>query len=115
MNACRQAMDTCSMEVAAATLCSLDEKPSLALLAAILTTLLIAAIVALAVAAVIGCKIRLEKREKTIESLKSPMEERGRERGELVPPALAVMQCSQMSQESWSSTVLASQTLCQRR
>ena len=101
------------MEVAAATLCSLDEKPSL--LAAILTALLIVVFIALAVATVIGCKIRLEKRENKTESLVSPMEEKCTERGELVPPALAVMQYSQTSQESWSSTVLASQPPCQRR
>ena len=87
MNACRQAMDTCSMEVATATLCSLDEKPSQ--LAALLTTLLIAAIVALAAAAVIGCKIRQEKREKTTESIKSPIEESSKDRQELILPIVS--------------------------
>ncbi|MCG8620597.1 MAG: hypothetical protein MJE68_01180 [Proteobacteria bacterium] len=77
------------MEVATATLCSLDEKPSLALLAAILTTLLIAAIVALAAAAVIGCKIRQEKREKTTESIKSPIEESSKDRQELILPIVS--------------------------
>ena len=104
-------MDTCSMEAIATTLCSLNDQ--LSLLAALLTTLLIAAIVALAVAAVTSCKIRQEKKEKKTESLKSPAEESGREREELVPPV--VMQCSQTSQESWSSTVLASQPPYQRR
>ena len=77
------------MEVAAATLCSLDQQ--LPLLAALLTTLLIAAIVVLAVAMVTGCK-GLQEKERILSLLNSPaeesspVEESSRDRGELVLP-----------------------------
>ena len=76
-----QAMDSCSVEVATATLCSLDQQ--LSLLSALLTTQLIAVIVALAVT---GCKSLQEKRERVLLLLNSPAEESSRDRGELVLP-----------------------------
>ena len=78
-----QAMDTCSMEVVAATLCSLGQLP---LLAALLTTLLIATIVALAVAVVTGGKSLQKTRKRVLPSLNNPVEESSRDKGELVLP-----------------------------
>ena len=105
-----QAMDTCSMEVEAAILCSLDQQ--LSLLAALLAALLIATIVTFAVAATAGCKGLRQKRERAQVSVECPAEESSKERGEMVLPISTTSSHTVQSDISHFSRELAMVKYC---
>ena len=71
------------MEATAASVCSLEKQ--LTLITALLTTLLTVTVIALAVGAVAACNKSLQKKRNIcISSLKSPIQENSRDRGEMV-------------------------------